>query len=46
VSRAESDFALRGFDAQVDIADDCAEANARLPAPAVIDPSKPPIRGG
>jgi len=46
MNRTEADLALRLWDDQVDAADACAEANARLPAPVVIDPSKPPIRGG
>lgn len=45
MSRAESDYALRGFDAQVDLADDCAEANERKPLPVVIDPTRPPVYG-
>ena len=46
MSRAESDFALRGFDSQVDMADDCAAANERKPLPVVIDPTKKPLTGG
>lgn len=46
MSRAEAEYALRLWDDAVDAADDCAEANAKQPAPVVIDPSKPPIRGG
>lgn len=45
-SRDNSTLALRLWDDAVDAADDCDEANAKQPAPVVIDPSKPPIRGG
>ncbi len=45
MSRAESDFALRGFDAQVDAADDNYDANAKQPAPVVLDATRPPIYG-
>ena len=46
MSRAEAEYALRGFDAQVDLADDCAEANERKPEPVVLDPKRKPIMGG
>ena len=45
-SRDNSTLALWSWDDAVDAADDCAEANAKRPAPVVIDPSKPPILGG
>jgi len=46
MSRTDAEYALRLWDDAVDAADDCAEANAKRPAPVVIDPSKPPILGG
>lgn len=45
-SRDNSTLALRLWDDAVDMADDCAEANAKQPAPVVLDTTKSPIRGG